>query len=72
MVDFNEETTPLPWRFKDVRKVMGLQGWSYNDRASRFELKEDGETWIARLRETDYGVNIDIHVLKNGKEMMAL
>lgn len=67
----SEELTPLPWTFNDVRNRMFDQGWSYNRQEARFEFHHEGQQWVARLRETENGVNIDTHILVNGKEFLV-
>jgi hypothetical protein len=64
----SENLTPLPWAFKDVRNQLFRQGWCYNSDSSRFEITHNGQQWVARLRDTGNGVNIDTHLLIEGKE----
>lgn len=68
----NPEKTPLPWSFKQVHRLMKLQGWTYNKLQARFEYTDIfGIQWTARLRETEYGTNIDARIINNvGKETM--
>ena len=68
---YNPELTPKPWTFKEVMSMMKGQGWNYNQGDTRFELQTDSGLWIARLKETDYGVNIDAHIIIDGKERMT-
>lgn len=69
----NPEKTPLPWSFKQVHRLMKLQGWTYNKLQTRFEVTDKcGILWSARLRETAEGVSINAHIVcSDGKERIV-
>jgi len=64
------EKTPEPVSFRDLSRKLRKNGFSYaKERCGFTHTDSDGTTWIARMREDKWGVNIDLHYVDaEGKE----
>ena len=59
-----EWQTPDPLKFRDVAKQLRSNGFSYVKSRCAYIYKDAmGVEWVARLRETEWGVNIDTHYI---------